>query len=77
MSTGLNGHMTDAEQAILTYLGTSPESYFARKEIARRAVRREVFEENQHWVDAPLVALVQKGAIELNPEGLYRLSKER
>ncbi len=76
MATGTNGHMTDAEQAILTYLASSPESFFARKEIARRAVRREDYEQNQHWVDAPLIALVQQGMVELNAEGQYRLNKE-
>lgn len=67
--------MTDAEQTILNYLASSPESFFARKEIARRAVRRYEYEENQHWADAPLIALVQQGAVELNAEGLYRLKK--
>ena len=68
--------MTDAEQTILTYLGASPESFFARKEIARRAVRREAYEENQHWVDAPLASLVQQKLVEQNEQGQYRLAKD-
>ena len=68
--------VTEAELTIINYLQTSPETYFARKEIARRAVKRQVYEENQHWADAPLAALVLKGVIEHNASGLYRLKKD-
>jgi hypothetical protein len=68
--------MTDEEQQIMTFLNTSPETYFARREIARRAVRRQVFEENQHWADAPLASLVMKGMIEQNDGGQYRARKD-
>ena len=68
--------MTDEEQTIVTYLATSPESFFARKEIARRAVRRQVYEENPRWADAPLTALVQQGFVEQNDQGLFRLKKD-
>jgi hypothetical protein len=68
--------MTDEEQQIVTFLNSSPETYFARKEIARRAVRREVYEENQHWVDAPLSSLVMQGIIEKNDSGQYRVKKD-
>jgi hypothetical protein len=67
--------MTEAEFTILDYLQGSPETFFARKEIARRAVRRQIYEENQHWADAPLAALLLKGLIEQNEGGLYRLKK--
>jgi DNA-binding IclR family transcriptional regulator len=68
--------MTDAEQTIVTYLASSPESLFARKEIARRAVRRQVYEENPHWADAALTSLVQQGIVEQNDQGLFRLGKD-
>jgi hypothetical protein len=68
--------MTDEEQLIVTFLNSSPESYFARKEIARKAVRREVYEENQHWADAPLASLLMKGVIEKNDSGQYRTKKD-
>ena len=68
--------MTDAEQTIVTYLSSSPESFFARKEIARRAVRRQVFEENPHWADAALSSLVSQGLIEQNNQGQYRMAKD-
>src|SRR5262249_16285093 len=59
----------------LNYLQSSPETFFARKEIARRAVRRQEFEENPHWADAPLAGLLLKKLIEQNESGLYRLKK--
>jgi hypothetical protein len=67
--------MTYEEQAIVNFLGRSPGSYFARREIARKAVKRQVYEENQHWADAPLVALVERGVIEQNTQGLYRVKQ--
>lgn len=68
--------MTDEEQQIMTFLNSSPETYFARREIARRAVRRQVYEENQHWADAPLASLVLKGMVQQNDGGQYRIKKD-
>ncbi|HWX19583.1 MAG TPA: hypothetical protein VN578_06720 [Candidatus Binatia bacterium] len=65
--------MTHEEQTILDFLGSSRETYFARKEIARRAVKRQVYEENQHWANAPLASLLDRGIVEQNQEGRYRL----
>jgi len=39
-------------------------------------VRRKVYEESQHWADAPLASLVQMGVIEQNKDGLYRLKQD-
>ncbi len=68
--------MTSDEQSIVAFLKGSPESYYARREIARRAVKRQVYEENPHWVDAPLAGLVDRGVVEKSEEGLYRLKNE-
>jgi hypothetical protein len=68
--------MTEEEFTIVAFLQASPETYFARKEIARRAVRRLVYEENQNWADAALAGLLLKGLIEQNDTGLYRLKKD-
>jgi hypothetical protein len=67
--------MTSEEQTILNFLGCNPQTYFARKEIARRAVKRSVYEENQHWADAPLASLLLRGAVEQNNEGQYRIKQ--
>ncbi len=69
--------MTDTELTILNYLLSSPEAWFGRREIARRAVKRSVYEENQHWADAPLAALVANKMVEVNDAGLYRYLKPK
>jgi hypothetical protein len=67
--------MMDTELLVLNFLKTCPEAFFARKEIARRAGRRSLFEENPHWADAPLAALVALDLVEINDSGLYRLKR--
>jgi hypothetical protein len=67
--------MTEEEFAIFNYLQSNPETCFARTEIARHAVKRQVYEENQHWGDAALAGLLLKGLIEMNASGFYRLKK--
>lgn len=67
--------MTDAEMIVLGFLQTNAETYFARKEIARRAVRRQQYEDNPRWADAAIAALLLRGTIEQNESGLCRLKK--
>lgn len=67
--------MTYEETAIMTFLGGSPNVYLARREIARKALKRAVFEENPHWADAPLVSLVEQGLVEQNESGHYRIKR--
>ncbi len=67
--------MTSEEFEIMQFLRSNPEGYFARKEIARRAVGRKTFEENPHWADAPLASLLGQQLIEQNESAQYRLKK--
>jgi hypothetical protein len=67
--------MTFEEMAIVNLLRGSPEDYVARREIARKALKRAIFEENPHWADAPLSGLVDQGLVEQNDSGHYRLRK--
>ena len=67
--------MTYEELAIMNFLKGSPESYVARREIARKALKRTIFEENPHWADAPLASLVDQGVVEQNESGHYRIKK--
>lgn len=67
--------MTYEELAIVNLLKGSPESYLARREIARKALKRAVFEENPHWSDAPLASLLDQDLIEQNESGHYKLKK--
>ena len=68
--------MTDEEQLVVNFLKTSPETFHARREIARRAVKRRVFEENPHWPDAALSSLLARNVIEQNASELYRMKKD-
>jgi len=67
--------MSREEYAIWVYLSDYPETAFPRREIARRAVKRNVFEENPHWVDQALNALVARGTVEVTEDGFYRLKR--
>lgn len=68
--------LSHEEQTIMDLLSGSPETYFARREVARRAVKRTVFEENAHWADAPLASLIAQGVVEVNESGLVRYKKD-
>jgi len=69
--------MTYEEHAIINFLGANPESYMARREIARKALKRTVFEENPRWADAPLASLVDRGQVEQDDNGHYRIKKSQ
>jgi len=60
----------------MTLLQGSPNFFLARREIARKALKRAVFEENPHWADAPLVSLVDQGLVEQNESGHYRIKRQ-
>jgi len=68
--------MTYEEFAIMSFLRRSPADYAARREIARKALKRTLFEENPHWADAPLASLVAQGLIEQDQSGHYKIRKD-
>jgi hypothetical protein len=67
--------MTYEELAIMAFLQGTPGCYVARREIARKALKRKVFEENPHWADAPLGGLVDQGLVEQDDSGHYRIKR--
>ena len=67
--------MTYEEIAIVNFLKGSGDSYVARREIARKALKRTLFEENPHWADAPLAGLVDQGVVGQDDSGHYKLTK--
>lgn len=67
--------MTYEELAIVNFLKGSPEDFVARREVARKALKRTIFEENPHWADAPLASLADQGVIEQDESGHYRIKK--
>jgi hypothetical protein len=68
--------MTSVEMEIVQLLKSSRDSFFARKEIARRARSRSEYEENPHWADAPLGSLVAQNVLVQNDSGHYKLSEK-
>jgi hypothetical protein len=67
--------MTYEEMAIVSFLRGFPGSYVARREIARKALKRTVFEDNPHWADASLNSLVEQRMIERDESGHYRIAQ--
>ena len=65
--------MSREEYAVWLFLSENPETNFSRREIARRAVKRVVFEENPHWIDEALNALVARNAVEVTEDGHYHI----
>jgi hypothetical protein len=65
--------MTQEENIVLNFLKSSPEIFFARREIARRAVKRKIYEEDRNWSDLALASLVAMRIVEQNDAGLYRI----
>lgn len=66
--------MTAEGLIILQFMQATPESWYSRKEISRRAVSRKEFEENPQWATPALAGLMSDGVIETNPAGLYRIT---
>jgi hypothetical protein len=67
--------MTYEELAIMNFLQGTPGVFVARREIARKALKRTVFEEDPHWADAPLASLVDRRLLEQNDNGHYRIKR--
>jgi len=68
--------MTYEEMAIMAFLKSRPDSFVGRREIARKALRRVDFEEDAHWVDAPLASLMDQRLVEQDESGHYRARKQ-
>jgi hypothetical protein len=67
--------MTYEETAIIDFLKGNPDAFVARREIARKALKRVIFEENPHWADAPLSSLVDQALVEQDDSGHYRIRR--
>ena len=59
----------------MNFLKGSPNDFVARREIARKALKRQTFEENPNWADAPLAALMDQGVVEQDESGHYKIKK--
>ena len=68
--------MTSDEHVILQFLRAYPDSFFSRKEISRKAVKRTVCEENPRWAEIPLTSLLGQALLEVDDSGYYRLKRK-
>jgi hypothetical protein len=64
--------MTAEEKDILNFLKSSPETWFNRREIARKAAGRKAFEEDENWYAAPLSSLLEQELVERDDSGHYK-----
>ncbi len=69
--------MTYEETLVLQFLEESPESFFSRREIARKAVKRREFEENPQWAVSAIATLLEREEIEENIAGSIGWKKRR
>lgn len=67
--------MSREEYAVWQFLHDCPDTAFSRREIARRATKRTVFEEDPHWANEALAALVARGVVTVTDDGRYQLSR--
>ena len=67
--------MTKEESFVMSFLQERPESAFSRGEIARKAVKRAMYEADRHWVDVPLASLVAQRLVAVDQSGNYQLYK--
>ena len=67
--------MTHDEMVIIDFLSGSPDTFFSRKEISRRAAKRADYEASPRWADPALASLVGRGVLETDDRGCFRLKK--
>ena len=65
--------MTWEEREIVTYLKGSPKTFYSAREIARRAAGKRIYLDKPHWAKPFLPKLVEKGILETDPAGHYRI----
>src|SRR4051812_42708314 len=61
------------EKSICLFLRSFPGQFVSGREIARRAAGKWKFRQDGHWAVPILIRLVEKGAIERDSSGHFRL----
>jgi uncharacterized membrane protein len=67
--------MSHEEAIILQFLEENPETWFSRREVARKAVSREEYDANRNWASAAFAGLLLRGKIEENDSGHVRFKQ--
>ncbi len=68
--------LTADEKEIYDYLKSYSKQYISDREICRRAGGKRRFQEDPHWAFRALPRMVEKGAVETDSLGHYRLKDE-
>jgi hypothetical protein len=69
--------MTWEEQQVLDFLSSQPGTFFSRREIGRKAVKRAFSEENPNWINPVLEGLLNKGDVIQDAAGYYGLNQDK
>lgn len=68
----------DADELdICNYLKTWARQFISGREICRRAGGKHRFRDDPYWANQPLMRLVEKGLIETDSAGHYRLIQKQ
>ena len=65
--------MDSEEREIFHFLKTWGSEYVSYKEISRRAGGKKRYNENPHWAKGLLMRLVERGVLESDTLGRYRI----
>jgi hypothetical protein len=65
--------MDSDEQNICTFLKTFPRQFVSAREICRRAGGKKRYRENPYWANQLLLRMTEKGIVEIDAAGHYRL----
>jgi hypothetical protein len=65
--------LSPEERLVLEYLATSPKTFFSAREVCRRAGDKEMYSQNPNWAVSILNRLLQRGLVEVDPTGRYRI----
>jgi hypothetical protein len=69
--------MDSDERDVVNYLQTWGASFVNAKEVARRASTKKRFGEDPDWAKPVLVRLTEKGVLEADLSGRYRMKPEK
>lgn len=69
--------MNTEESVVLNFLEESPETWYSRREVARKAVHRSEYEENPNWASPIISSLLSRGLIEENNSGAIKYKKRQ
>jgi len=69
--------MTWEETTVLNFLGETPEAWYSRREIARKAINRRIYEEEPNWATGALASLLSRGLIEENAAGSLKIKNRQ